>query len=911
MANFLMRMLFLWPQIKPPEIYKGKSAAFFTPQEEEESAKDCRFTIVGKFSHGKPAIDHIRRDFATRFPLKGYLMRMVTWTLDFNPEEEKSLAPIWITLPSLKWHYFNWDALLQITSTIVTLLKIDKATNAKTRPNSAKVIIELDLAVQRRKSIWVGIKEEDGKEIGGFWQEIEYDFTFGINATQNIASSFNNRNGEFNYHKEGDKVIHGDIATVGNLKQKNMTGVNHSKHAEILLTKDVVLSTTAGKSKQKQVDQFDKNLKQHETQQKIFYHKNFKHTNFLNRQRIQQGIKAKLNKKNVTKWVARPPKDNNLQQKLSQAKDVIHDFLRSSNVIDVDTGITDGGKELELEVGKVQFEVHLPAVKPITISNSFKHLEEFDKDREVCYSEGMKKASSAANIASSSNTFSTTNINTRQTVTLKDDAEIYAQDKLTKPDKDSSNKLQAKSPYVLDNYRPILSGKPPKNVHNEVQGINLEVQLLSPNSLVDVTLQVITPTAENSTGNHANNEDNIEDEKDEHDPDYGVEQERNTEEGSDEEFEECDSSDEDALINAFAPKTSWKGERQSLINNGNLSPSSVSRNANVNHKDFAKPGVKSRGAFERLKLLSKIHNTQIIAIQEPFVDACHIDKYRKGLGFEGCSSNCNGKIWVLWSNDVHIDVAKDNEQQLTLKVTNKSNTKIVWFTVVYAKSKQHLRLPLWDSLRTGNKQKIWKRLDIKFINQHWIDNFSIIDIEHLASTGSDRTPMIVKYSTSEHPKIRIDQPNFKDVVQEAWNEDVDGNSMRRLHLKMKNHIGNVFDKVRVWEAKMLDLATDYIENDNDDLRPQIHKTQAEHTRWLKWDEQIAKEVVDYFSKLFSDDQEIELHHFDCIDQGVHRDDNNMLESIPNEAEIKEVVFGLNFDSTPELDGFGGAFYQSC
>ncbi|KAH0711973.1 hypothetical protein KY289_007932 [Solanum tuberosum] len=352
-----------------------------------------------------------------------------------------------------------------------------------------------------------------------------------------------------------------------------MIGVNNSKHVEILLTKDVVLSTTAGKSKQKQVDQFDKNLKQHENQQYFFYHKNIKHKNFLNRQRIQQGIKAKLNKKIVMKWGARPPKDNNLQQKLSQDKDVIHDFLRSSNVIDVDTGITDGGKELELDVGKVQFEVHLPAVKPITTSNSFKHLEEFDKDREVCYFEGMKKASSAANIASSSNTSSTTIINTRQTVTLKDDAKMYAQDKLTKPNKDSASKLQTKSPYVLDNHRPILFGKPPKNVHNEAQGINLEVQLWSPNSLVDVPLQVITPTDENSTGNHANNEDNSEDDEDEYDPDY--------EEGSDKEFEECDSSDEDALIDAFAPKTSWKGEkvedavsqhRQSLINNGNLSP---------------------------------------------------------------------------------------------------------------------------------------------------------------------------------------------------------------------------------------------------------------------------------------------------------------------------------------------------
>ncbi|WMV54242.1 hypothetical protein MTR67_047627 [Solanum verrucosum] len=35
----------------------------------------------------------------------------------------------------------------------------------------------------------------------------------------------------------------------------------------------------------------------------------------------------------------------------------------------------------------------------------------------------------------------------------------------------------------------------------------------------------------------------------------------------------------------------------------------------------------------------------------------------------------------------------------------------------------------------------------------------------------------------------------------------------------------------------------------------------------------------------------------------------MLEAIPNEAEIKEAVFGLNPDSTPGLDGFGGAAYD--
>jgi len=49
-----------------------------------------------------------------------------------------------------------------------------------------------------------------------------------------------------------------------------------------------------------------------------------------------------------------------------------------------------------------------------------------------------------------------------------------------------------------------------KNVHNEAQGINLEVQLWSPNLLVDVPLQ----------GKTTSQWDN---EEGEYDPDYGVE----------------------------------------------------------------------------------------------------------------------------------------------------------------------------------------------------------------------------------------------------------------------------------------------------------------------------------------------------------------------------------------------------
>ncbi|XP_060197735.1 uncharacterized protein LOC132626759 isoform X2 [Lycium barbarum] len=56
---------------RSPEIHKGKSTVFFTIQEEEELAKDCKFTLIGKFSHGRPSIEDIISDFSARFTVKG------------------------------------------------------------------------------------------------------------------------------------------------------------------------------------------------------------------------------------------------------------------------------------------------------------------------------------------------------------------------------------------------------------------------------------------------------------------------------------------------------------------------------------------------------------------------------------------------------------------------------------------------------------------------------------------------------------------------------------------------------------------------------------------------------------------------------------------------------------------------
>ncbi|XP_060182557.1 uncharacterized protein LOC132612273 [Lycium barbarum] len=129
-------------------------------------------------------------------------------------------------------------------------------------------------------------------------------------------------------------------------------------------------------------------------------------------------------------------------------------------------------------------------------------------------------------------------------------------------------------------------------------------------------------------------------------------------------------------------------------------------------------GVKSRGAFERLKFLSKIHKTHFIAVQEPFVHSSKIEQYKRRLAFEGCLGNCNGKIWFFWISGFNVTVVVDDEQQITVKVTNNTNDEVFYFTFVYAKSKHPLRTSLWESLRNC----------ISMINGPWCINgdFNVI-----------------------------------------------------------------------------------------------------------------------------------------------------------------------------------------
>ncbi|XP_031127522.1 uncharacterized protein LOC116029613 [Ipomoea triloba] len=168
--------------------------------------------LVGKFSHGKPLLSEIRSYFAKIFVLRGtveiglmdprhvflafsnpddcvdilvkgqisfngkYPMRLFRWTADFDTRFETSLAPVWVLLPNLKANCFSIPCLKKIVKPIGRFLHVDAATAKFSRPNVAKVKVEVDLLkpLSSRMFIRMGSKKP-GKEDEGFWQPIEYE----------------------------------------------------------------------------------------------------------------------------------------------------------------------------------------------------------------------------------------------------------------------------------------------------------------------------------------------------------------------------------------------------------------------------------------------------------------------------------------------------------------------------------------------------------------------------------------------------------------------------------------------------------------------------------------------------------------------------------------------------------------
>ena len=72
-------------------------------------------------------------------------------------------------------------------------------------------------------------------------------------------------------------------------------------------------------------------------------------------------------------------------------------------------------------------------------------------------------------------------------------------------------------------------------------------------------------------------------------------------------------------------------------------------------------GINTQGVLDRLKMLKKLQQLSIIVILEPFSDSDHVQNFKVHLNMDNATTNCNGKIWVFWSNDVDCNILDEDE----------------------------------------------------------------------------------------------------------------------------------------------------------------------------------------------------------------------------------------------------------
>ncbi|KAK4384508.1 hypothetical protein Sango_3054100 [Sesamum angolense] len=87
-------------------------------------------------------------------------MRVFKWTPDFDPQIESPIALVWIRLPALPVHLFEKNALFTLATKIGKPLRMDEPTADLSRPDLARVCIEIDVTSPKVQAVTFKSKEK-------------------------------------------------------------------------------------------------------------------------------------------------------------------------------------------------------------------------------------------------------------------------------------------------------------------------------------------------------------------------------------------------------------------------------------------------------------------------------------------------------------------------------------------------------------------------------------------------------------------------------------------------------------------------------------------------------------------------------------------------------------------------------
>ncbi|XP_026383990.1 uncharacterized protein LOC113279509 [Papaver somniferum] len=92
----------------------------------------------------------------------------------------------------------------------------------------------------------------------------------------------------------------------------------------------------------------------------------------------------------------------------------------------------------------------------------------------------------------------------------------------------------------------------------------------------------------------------------------------------------------------------------------------------------------------------------------------------------------------------------------------------------------------------------------------------------------------------------------------------------------------------------------------------ISELADDHGDIISDQKKIVDILVQYFQKKFEVKQNENVDKLlDVIPFVISLEDQNMLDKIPDEQEIKDILFNMDPESSPGPDGFTGCFYRAC
>ncbi|XP_075086341.1 uncharacterized protein LOC142169044 [Nicotiana tabacum] len=221
----------------------------------------------------------------------------------------------------------------------------------------------------------------------------------------------------------------------------------------------------------------------------------------------------------------------------------------------------------------------------------------------------------------------------------------------------------------------------------------------------------------------------------------------------------------------------------------------------------------------------------------------NIEGYKRYLGFQHCMTNSNGQIWYFWKGLDHTICIANIDQQLTLNMKDTSNEIDTFVTAVYAKCTPVEREDLWESIGNIHNQ----------IKGPW------------CMKGDFNVIMDPDEKLSGLPHRMSKSMEFINCMEACGLSDIGFTGKRGLEQGL----------CRIYQ--MAQYAGFHAETENKDSMAQ---------RWKHFNLNLT---------------EGNNNILECIPQIIIAHDNTLLTKMPDEEEIKQVVFSMSKDSSPGPD----------